>query len=141
MEYYIDEWQSQRKFNTLLLGIFAGLALALAAMGIYGVLSNLVASRIREIGIRMAIGATPGDIGKLVLLQGMLPVWIGLAAGLAGAVALGRFVEALLFHVGARDPLTLLLVAAAILLIAPAAIYLPLRRATRVDCTIALREE
>jgi putative ABC transport system permease protein len=141
MDYYVDEWQSQRKFNTLLLGIFAGLALALAAMGIYGVLSNLVASRIREIGIRMAIGATPSDIGRLVLRQGMMPVWIGLAAGLAGAVVLGRFVEALLFHVGARDPLTLALVAAAILTIAPAAIYLPLRRATRVDCTIALREE
>jgi hypothetical protein len=72
-------------------------------MGIYGVVANLVASRVREIGIRMALGATPAGIGKLVLLQGMLPVLVGLA----GSLALGRFLEALLLQVRARDPLTL----------------------------------
>lgn len=141
MEYYVDEWQAQRKFNTLLMGIFAALALMLAMTGIYGVLSNLVASRVREIGIRMAIGATPGVIGKLVMRQSMLPILIGIGIGLAGAFALSRFLEALLFHVRARDPLTLVLAAAAIVLISPAAIYVPLHRATSVDCTIALRED
>jgi len=141
MDFYLDEWQSQRKFNTLLMGIFAGLALALAMLGIYGVLSNLVASRVREIGIRMAIGATSGEIAKLVLLQSMLPVAIGLALGLGGTFALSRFLEALLYHVQARDPLTLALAVCTILLISPIAIYVPLRRATSVDCTVALREE
>jgi putative ABC transport system permease protein len=141
MDFRADEWAAQRKFNTLLLGIFAGLALLLAMIGIYGVLSNLVASRVREIGIRMAIGAAPSEIGKLMLRQSMLPVTIGLAAGLAGTLALGRFIEALLFHVRARDPLTLALAVSVILLISPVALFVPLRRATRVDCTVALREE
>ncbi|HTM47193.1 MAG TPA: ABC transporter permease [Bryobacteraceae bacterium] len=137
----VDEWQSQRKFNTLLLAIFAGLALTLALMGIYGVLSNLVASRVREIGIRMAIGATPAAIGRLVLIQSMTPVVLGVAAGVAGSLALSRFVEALLFQVQARDPLTLGLAAGTILVFAPAAVYAPVRRATRVECTVALCEE
>jgi putative ABC transport system permease protein len=141
MDFYLDEWQSQRKFNTLLMGIFAGLALLLAMMGIYGVLSNLVASRVREIGIRMAIGATSGEIAKLVLLQSMFPVAIGLVLGLGGTFALSRFLEALLYHVQARDPLTLALAVFTIMVISPVAIYLPLRRATSVDCTVALREE
>ena len=141
MQVYVDEWLSQRKFNTLLLGCFAGLAVVLGMMGIYGVLSNLVASRVREIGIRMAIGASPGAIGKMVLGQSLLPVAAGLAAGLAGSLILSRFLEALLFQVRARDPLTLALAAMSVLLICPVAIYRPLRRATRVDCTVALREE
>lgn len=141
LDYYANQWQSQRKFNTLLLGIFAGLALLLAMIGIYGVLSNLVASRVREIGIRIAIGAAPVEIGKLIMRQGMLPISIGLAAGLIGIYALSRFMEALLFHVRARDPLTLVLAVSVILLISPAALLVPLRRATSVDCTIALREE
>ena len=141
MDYYLDEWLSQRRFNTLLLEIFAGLALALATMGIYGVLSNLVAARVREIGIRMAIGARPAQIGRLVLRQSMVPVAIGLGAGLLGSLALSRFLEALLFRVAAHDPLTLGGAAAAILIAAPLAIYVPLRRAMRVDCTVALREE
>ena len=141
MDYHLEWWQSQRKFNTLLMGTFAGLALLLAMLGIYGVLSNLVASRVREIGIRMAIGATSGEIAKLVLLQSMLPVAIGLVLGLGGTFALSRFLEALLYHVQARDPLTLALAACTILLISPIAIYVPLRRATSVDCTVALREE
>ena len=141
MEVFVDEWLSQRRFNTLLLEIFAGLALVLGMMGIYGVLSNLVASRVREIGIRMAIGASPAAIGKLMLGQCLAPVAVGLAAGLAGSLALGRFLEALLFQVDARDPLTLALASCTVLLISPLAIWLPLRRATLVDCTVALRAE
>ena len=141
MDYYRSDILAQRKFNTLLIGIFAALALLLAMMGIYGVLSNLVASRLREIGIRMAIGASPGEIGRLILRQGMLPVAIGLAIGLAGTFALGQFLEALLFRVRPHDPLTLAAAAIAILVISPVALYVPLRRATAVDCTVALREE
>jgi ABC-type antimicrobial peptide transport system permease subunit len=141
MEHYVDQWQAQRKFNTLLLSVFAGLALVLALIGIYGVLANLVASRTREIGIRMALGARPVEIGRLVLRQTMIPVAIGLSAGLAGSLALGRFLEALLFQLRARDPVTLVLAVLAILLLSPAAIAIPLRRAVRVDCTVALREE
>ena len=141
MQHYVDEWLSQRKFTTLLLAIFAGLALVLGMMGIYGVLGNLVASRVHEIGIRMAIGASPAEIGRLVLRQGLAPVTAGLVVGLAGSLVLGRFLESLLFQVHPRDPATLLIASAAILLISPVAIVVPLRRATRVDCTVALREE
>jgi putative ABC transport system permease protein len=138
---YLDEWQSQRRFNTLLLGIFAGLALLLAMIGIYGVLSNLVTSRVREIGIRMAIGAAPAEIARLLLRQSFVPISIGLAAGLGGALALGKFVQALLFHVSASDPLTLIFAVAAIVIVSPLALFVPVRRATSVDCTVALREE
>jgi putative ABC transport system permease protein len=141
MEVFVDEWLSQRRFNTLLLEIFAGLALVLGMMGIYGVLSNLVASRVREIGIRMAIGASPAAIGRLMLGQCLSPVAVGLAVGLAGSLALGRFLEALLFQVQARDPVTLALASCTVLAISPFAIWLPLHRATRVDCTVALRAE
>jgi ABC-type antimicrobial peptide transport system permease subunit len=121
--------------------VFAGLALLLALAGIYSVLSNVVASRVREIGIRVAIGARPPQIVKLVLRQGMTPVAAGLGIGLAASLALARFLEMLLFQVRARDPLTLALSAVVILAVSPAAIYLPLRRALAVDCMVALREE
>ncbi len=141
MDYFMNDILAQRKFNTLLIGIFAALALLLAMIGIYGVLSNLVASRVREIGIRMAIGATPSEIAGLMLRQSMLPVGIGLAIGLAGTFALSQFLQALLFRVAPRDPLTLGAATILILIVSPIALYVPLRRATSVDCTIALREE
>jgi putative ABC transport system permease protein len=141
MDYYLSDILAQRKFNTLLIGIFAALALLLAMVGIYGVLSNLVSSRVREIGIRMAIGATPREIGGLMLRQSMIPVAFGLAIGLAGTIALSRFLEALLFQVQPHDPVTLATAALMILIVSPAALYVPLRRATNVDCTVALREE
>jgi putative ABC transport system permease protein len=141
MQHYVDEWLSQRKFNTILLGIFAGLAVVLGMIGIYGILSNLVAARTREIGIRMAIGAAPSEIARLILRQSMLPVLVGLVAGFAASLVLGRFLEALLYNVRPRDPLTLGGAILAILLIAPAAVYVPMRRATRVECTVALRDE
>jgi putative ABC transport system permease protein len=141
LDHWVDDWQSQRKFNTLLLSVFAGLALLLALAGIYSVLSNVVASRTREIGIRVAIGARPLRIGKLVLRQSMTPVAVGLAIGLAASLALARFLEILLFQMRARDPWTLALSAFVILTVSPAAIYVPLRRALAVDCMVALREE
>jgi predicted permease len=141
MDSYSNDILAQRKFNTLLIGIFAALALLLAMFGIYGVLSNLVTSRVREIGIRMAVGASPAEIGRLILRQSLIPVGIGLALGLAGTFALSQFLEALLFRVQAHDPLTLAASAIAILVISPVALYVPLRRATAVDCTVALRED
>lgn len=141
MDYYNNDILAERKFNTLLIGIFAALAVLLAMIGIYGVLSNLVASRVREIGIRMAIGASPAEIGRLILRQSLMPVALGLAIGLAGTFALGQFLQVLLFQVPAHDPLTLASAVIAILVISPLALYLPLRRATAVDCTVALRED
>ncbi|HUP03552.1 MAG TPA: FtsX-like permease family protein, partial [Bryobacteraceae bacterium] len=141
LDRWVDEWQAQRRFTTILLAVFAGLALLLALAGIYSVLSNVVASRVREIGIRVAIGAGPAEISRLVLRQSMIPVAAGMAAGLGASLALGRFIEALLFRVRAHDPVTLAAAALAILAVSPAAVYVPLRRALAVDCAVALREE
>ena len=141
MDFYVDRQQAQRKFNTLLLAIFAGLSLVLAAIGIYGVLSNLVASRVREIGIRMAIGASPGHIAAQFMRQSMIPVEAGLLLGLGGSLALSRFLAALLFQVHPRDPLTFALAVCGVLVVAPLALYVPLRRAMRVDPVDALHQE
>ena len=141
MTFYVDRWLSQRRFNTLLMEIFSALALLLGMLGIYGVLSNLVAARIREIGIRMAIGASPAAIGGMVVRQSLAPISAGLAAGLAGSLLLGRFLESLLFQVKPGDPLTIALAVLTVLVVSPVALFVPLRRATRVDCTVALREE
>jgi len=105
------------------------------------VLSSLVASRSREIGIRMAVGATPASIGRMVFGQSMIPVTIGLVLGLAGSLALSRLVETLLFQVSPRDPVALSLAVGSILLLSPIAIFLPVRRAVGVECTVALRDE
>ncbi|MCC6364609.1 MAG: ABC transporter permease [Bryobacterales bacterium] len=141
LEYWVDQWQSQRKFNTLLLSVFAGLALLLAIAGIYSVLANVVASRVREIGIRVAMGARPKQIGGLVLRQSLAPVAAGLGIGLGASVLLGRFLESLLFQVSARDPMTLALAALVILVVSPVAAFMPLRRALAVDCSVMLRAE
>lgn len=141
LNHHLQYWLSQKQFNTLLMAVFAGLALLLAMIGVYGVLANMVASRTREIGIRMAIGASPSGIGKLILRQSMTPVAVGLVLGLAVSIALSRFLESLLFQIRADDPLTRVLAIGAILFIAPAAIYRPLRRAMTVDPTVALRDE
>jgi putative ABC transport system permease protein len=141
MDEYLDGWQAQRRFNTLLLVFFAVLALVLALIGIYGVLSNLVAARVREIGIRVAIGARPSQIAKLVIRQTMVPVLAGVIIGLAGSLMLSRYLGSLLFQVDPRDPLTLVSAACALILVSPVAVYLPLRRALSVDCTVALRNE
>ena len=141
LDYWVDQWQSQRKFNTLLLSVFAGLALLLAVAGIYSVLANVVASRVREIGIRVAMGARPQQIGGLVLHQSLAPVAAGLGIGLGASVLLGRFLESLLFQISARDPMTLAVAALAILVVSPVAAFMPLRRALAVDCSVMLREE
>ncbi len=141
MQVAVDESLAVRKFGLVLLATFAALALLLAMIGVYSVLANLVASRTREIGIRMALGAAPATIGRMVAAQSFRPIVIGAVLGIGASLALGRVLEAQLFQVNARDPLTITLAVAAIMLTAPLAIWIPMRRATRVECTEALREE
>jgi putative ABC transport system permease protein len=141
MQFYVDQSLAVRKFGLVLLVTFAGLALVLAMIGVYSVLASLVASRTREIGIRMALGAAPSTIGRMVAAQSFRPIAVGLVLGLGASLALNRVLEAELFQVTSRDPITLSLAMAAILLTAPLAIWIPTRRATRVESTEALREE
>lgn len=132
---------SQRRFTMLLVGLFASVALALAVVGVHGVLSYGVTERTREIGIRMALGAHPARVLGLVVGQGLVLVLAGLAIGLAGAFALTRLLASLLFGVTPTDPATFAAVAGVLALVALAASYLPARRASRVDPLLALRHE
>lgn len=132
---------SQPRLLAQLLGGFAGLALLLAAIGTFGVLSYMVTERRREIGIRMALGANQGRVIGLVVRQGLIVVGVGLAAGLAGALGLNRLFASLLFGVSATDPTTFVAVAATIGLVAALACWLPAWRASRVEPTVVLRDE
>jgi len=132
---------SDRRYPMLLLSIFAGLAVLLSAVGLYGVLAYAVSQRTAEIGIRMALGAQVRDVVRLVVTQGLRVVALGIAIGLAGAVAATRVLRGLLYGVGATDPQTLLLVSLGLLGVAALAAYLPVRRATKVDPMVALRYE
>jgi putative ABC transport system permease protein len=127
--------------QTVLLATFSGIALLLAAIGIYGVISYTVTERTREMGIRAALGASSGSLLKLVLGSGLALTGIGLLVGFAGSLALTRLLQSLLFGVEARDPLTMALVAVTLVLVALLACYIPARRASRVDPATALRYE
>jgi predicted permease len=141
MEQRIGESLAQRKFSMLLLSIFAGLAAALAMIGIYGVISYLVNQGTREIGIRMALGATPGAILQEVMRRGMGLAIPGVIIGLVGGLAFTRLMQGLLFGVKPIDPLTFAAIPLLLTLVALMAIYIPAQRATRVDPTVSLREE
>jgi putative ABC transport system permease protein len=132
-------WQS--RVWGLLFGIFSGIALVLATAGIYGVMAYFVTQRTREIGVRIALGAQWRDVMKLIFINGMLLVIVGLAIGLAGALALTRLMTNLLFEVSPTDPITFGAVALCVILATLLACYIPARRAAKVDPLVALRYE
>jgi len=141
MESTVSELVAPQRFTTLLLSAFAVMAAGLAAIGIYGVVSYAVAQRTREIGLRMALGATAHDVQKLILLQGMTPVAIGTIIGLSASVALTKLIAGLLFGVKTTDLATLIAVTLLLVVIALIANYIPARRAIRIDPLNALRYE
>jgi len=141
MDQIIARSVADRRFSLELLGVFAAVALLLAAIGIYGVMSYSFSQRTHEVGIRLALGAQRLDIVRLALGEGLRIVVIGLATGLVGAAVLTRFFRSMLFNVTPTDPTTLLSVSALLAGVALCACYIPAKRATRVDPLVALREE
>jgi len=141
MKAVVDESMGDHRFRTALLAVFAGVALFLAALGIYGVLAYFVSQRSRELGIRLALGAKPKALFQMVVTQGMRPVAVGAAVGLLGAVALTTLMQSLLFGVGAIDPATYAVATVTLTAISLTACAIPALRATRVDPLVALRDE
>jgi putative ABC transport system permease protein len=141
MEDVVAESLSPQRFNMLLLAAFAGLALLLAAVGIYSVLAYAVRQRVREIGLRMALGAQIGDVLRLVVVEGMKPTMVGLVIGILGALALGRVVSSMIFGVSTRDVATYASVSVLLVGTALVATLIPAWRATKVDPIRSLRDE
>jgi len=127
--------------SMMLLTLFAGIALVMAAVGVFGVMSYAVTLRTREMGIRLALGARPQEVRRMIVADGLKQAAVGVAAGVGGALWLTRLMDSLLFGVKPSDPLTLATVAVLLLATAALACYLPARRATRVDPLIVLRAE
>jgi putative ABC transport system permease protein len=132
---------ASQRFNAAALASFAGLAVLLAAVGIYGVMAYAVGQRIHEIGIRMALGASPADVQRMILGQGLKLALLGVVLGLAASFALTRLMRTLLFETKATDPVTFSVVTVVLVIVALAACWIPAHRATRVDPVIALRYE
>jgi len=141
MDQLLSEMMAQRRFNMLLLAIFSGAALILAAVGIYGVMSHSVTQRTHEIGVRIALGAGRATVLRQVAGQGMMLAAAGIALGLVGSLALTRLMAGLLFEVGATDPVTFVLIPLLLGGVALAASVIPARRAMKVDPILALRYE
>jgi putative ABC transport system permease protein len=129
------------RFLLVLVGLFAALAVLLACLGVYGVLSNAVSERTREIGVRIALGARRDEVFRMVLGQGLAPAAVGTVVGVAGTLLLGRLMHGLLFGVAPHDPTTVAAVVALLVAVAILACTLPARRATRVDPIEAIRAE
>jgi putative ABC transport system permease protein len=140
LEVVVSESVAQQRFSMLLLGLFALVALFLAAVGLYGVVAYTVSQRTQEIGLRMAIGAQRGDVLKMVVGGGMKLAVIGVVLGVVGALGLARLVASMLFEVTPFDPTSYALTAAVLLAVSAIACYVPARRAMRVDPIVALRE-
>jgi putative ABC transport system permease protein len=141
MNQRVSTSMSSQRFRTVLLSTFAGLALVLGAAGIFGVISYWATQRTREIGVRMALGAKPGDVLQLVLGQGMRLTAIGVVIGVAAAFGLSRFLSSLLFGVAPSDPFTFVGVTVVLVIISALACWIPARRAARLDPMAALRHE
>jgi putative ABC transport system permease protein len=141
LDQYLAIGAVEPRFNTLLIGLFAGLAVVLAAVGLYGVISYSAVQRSHEIGVRMALGAQRLDVLRLVIGQGLTLALAGVAIGLVGALALTQVLSSLLYGVRPTDPTTLIVVALVLSGVAIAASYIPARRATKVDPMVALRYE
>jgi ABC-type antimicrobial peptide transport system permease subunit len=141
LEDFVGETLTQHSFNMQLLAIFALLALVLCAIGIYSVLAYSVKRSMREIGLRIALGATLRDVGRLVVVQGMKPTLAGIGIGLIAALALGRVATSLIYGVSSRDLVTFLAVTMLIILVSFGASLVPAFRATRVDPLAVLRDE
>lgn len=137
----VNTSEAQPRFRMMLLGLFGTLALALAAAGIFGVISYSVSCRTREVGVRMALGASPRAIQKMILREGLRIAGAGLAAGILAALALTRLLKGQLYGIGATDPYTFVGAAILLVLVALAACYVPARRAMKVDPMVALRYE
>jgi putative ABC transport system permease protein len=132
---------TRQRFNMIILGVFSGVALVLAAVGIYGVVSYSVTQRSHEIGIRMALGAESGHVLKMVVKEGLVLAVIGVAIGVVAAFGLTRFMASLLFGVGVTDAFTFIAVAVFLTGVTAFASYIPARRAAKVDPIVALRYE
>ena len=141
LQQYLAISVAEPRFNAMLLGIFAALSLILAAVGLYGVISYGVARRTHEIGVRMALGATRGDVLGEIVKQGLRLVLLGTAIGLAVALATTQNLKNMLFGVQPADPVTLIAVSLLLVAVATLASYIPARRATKVDPMVALRYE
>ncbi len=141
LEELVSKSVAARRFNLWLLATFAGLALVLAAVGIYGVVSYSTRARTHEFGIRMALGADQVEVLREAMNRGLRLTILGVGLGLIGSLGLTRLLQQLLFGIGARDPVTFVAVGALLILVALAATYLPARRATLVDPAVALRVE
>jgi len=141
MDQWIYDSTSRQRFTSLVISAFAGLALILAAVSLLGLMSYTVAQQMHEFGVRMALGAKPRDILRLLLGRGMALVMGGTAAGLAAAMALSRFLRSFLFQISPMDPVVFLSVSLLLILVSLLAIYIPARRAMRVDPVTALRYE
>jgi putative ABC transport system permease protein len=139
MEQVVSTTVAARRFQLGLLALFALMALVTASVGIYGVISQSLASRVREIGVRMALGARPWDVQRLVLREGLTPVAAGLVVGIVGSIAAGRAVESLLFQVRPSDPATIVAVCALLGAVAVIACAIPARRATASGVAVLMR--
>jgi putative ABC transport system permease protein len=141
METLLDQSLGPRRFNLYLLATFAAASLALAAIGLFGVMAYLVSQRTREIGVRLALGATRGEVFRLIIGRGLGLAVVGAGVGVGGALWLTRAMQTLLFSVSRTDPMTFIAVPLALVLVALVACYIPARRAMRVDPVTALRAE
>ena len=141
MDSLFEDSFGPRRFNLYLLTAFAAVALALAAIGLFGVMAYLVSQRTREIGVRLALGATRGDVFRQILGSGMTLAVIGAVIGVGAALWLTRVMETLLFSVSRTDPVTFIVVPVTLIAVAALACYLPARKAMRVDPVIALRAD